>query len=83
MNNNERSNALRAVASAAALRSEPALWKALESSLRAGAGLEEIEAVIEEAAQQAAAAVREDALLVFREVRARQRAKDRWGMTED
>jgi len=75
--------ALRSVAAAAALRSEAALWKALEVALLAGAQWEELEAVIEEAAQQAAAAVREDALRAYREVRARHRTKERWGIPED
>ena len=74
--------ALRAVAAAAALRSESGLWKALEAALQAGVQSEELEAVIEEAAQQAAAAVREDALRAYREVRARHRTKERWGIPE-
>ena len=72
-----------AVAAAAALRSEGALWPALEAALLAGASPEELEATILEAARMAEAAVKADGLRILREIRARQGAKERWGITTE
>lgn len=74
---------LEAVAAAAALRSETALWQALEQALDAGVSLANIEGAIETAAQTSAEAVRSDANKVLKEVLARQGARERWGLIKD
>lgn len=72
--------ALQAVAAAASLRSETALWQALERALDGGASQKDIEAAIETAAETTADAVRGEAKKVLIEVLARQGARERWGL---
>ncbi len=74
---------LSAIAAAAALRSQPALWHALERALAAGVSQTEIEAAIESAARAAAEAVREDGRRILREVLAYQGARERWAIVND
>ena len=74
---------LQGVATAAVLRSEPALWRALEAALNAGATREDLEAAIETAAQIAAEAIRAEAHKTLTEVLARQGARDRWGIPRE
>ncbi len=71
---------LQAVAAAAVLRSEAALWNALEAALRAGATREDLDAAIEVAAQTAGDAVRAEARKTLTEILARQGARERWGL---
>lgn len=78
----DKTVALSAVAAAAALRSEGALWPALEEALGSGATPEELEQAIREAARVAEAAVRADGLRTLREVLARHGARERWGVPE-
>ena len=75
--------ALCAVAAAAALRSEAALWRALEEALAAGVPWEEMEQAIKTVARVAESAVTEDGLRTLREVRARAGAQERWGIPRD
>ena len=75
--------ALCSVAAAAALRSEAALWRALEEAVAAGVPWEELEQAIKTAARVAESAIEADGLRTLREVRARAGAQERWGIPKD
>lgn len=79
----QKAAALCAVAAAAALRSETALWQALEEALVAGVPWEEMEQAIKTAARVAESVVEEDGLRTLREIRARAGAQERWGIPKD
>jgi hypothetical protein len=70
--------ALEGVAAAAALRSAPALWEAVEIALRQGATWSDLECAVDSAAATAERAVRLEALATLREVAAREGAAERW-----
>ncbi len=76
--NDPKAAALQAVVAATALRSESALWRALEAAIAAGVTMAELEEAILIAAQAASDAVRDDGMRILREVRLHAETQARW-----